>query len=55
MKHDGDQGFPDPYATMTSEDWADFDKHAEAEHKKMSAEPNTDKSSFLPQNPNPPF
>lgn len=52
MKHDGMQGFPDPYTTMSNEDWSEFDKHAEAEHKKMKDAPE---GPFIPKNSNPPF
>jgi hypothetical protein len=53
MKHNDSQGFPDPFTTMTSEDWAEFDKHAEEEHKKSENWPKN--QPFIPQNPNPPF
>ena len=53
MKHNGEQGFPDPFTTMSNEDWAEFDKHAEAEHKKMKDWPKD--QSFIPQNSKPPF
>jgi hypothetical protein len=54
MKHNGDQGFPDQFTTMTNEDWAEFDKHAEAEHEKLmksGAEPKP----FIPEHTKPPF
>jgi len=54
MKHNGDQGFPDAFETMTNEDWVEFDKHAEAEHKKLAAQPQEDKP-FIPKDSNPPF
>lgn len=54
MKHDGDQGFPDQFETMTNEDWVEFDKHAEAEHNKL-ANSKDNNQPFIPKNSNPPF
>lgn len=53
MKHDDSQGFPDQWATMTDEDWVEFDKHAEAEHKKMKDWPEG--QPFIPKDSKPPF
>ena len=52
MKHDGEQGFPDPFTTMSNEDWVEFDKHAEEEHKKLK---DVKDGPFIPQKINPPF
>jgi hypothetical protein len=54
MKRDSDQGFPDPFTTMTNEDWVEFDKHAEEEHKKLAASGN-EKKPFIPTDGKAPF
>ena len=51
MKANDSQGFPDPWTTMTDEDWVAMDRMAEEAHKKMKDE----KKPFIPKNSKPPF
>lgn len=53
MKHNGEQGFPDPFTTMSNEDWVEFDKHAEEEHKRLKD--STENQPFIPKESKPPF
>jgi hypothetical protein len=45
---------PEGWGTHTPESLDEMDKWAEAEHNKLAKE-KPQKSSFIPQNPNPPF